>query len=436
MHPVRSSFTEFNQLTTGKGHFRNFYVPQGNNANIFSMVFQDIITRLSLYQVSVESTQHRNQQWLKITFDFNQQTASALKIVKGRYWSKTLKAWLLPNDPALLLQFLQNLEAGTRHKSNVNNNPGPQKTVQQEDIFTATLHDNRLKEAGLPEWLPDFERHLKIRNYSENTRRSYRSSIIQFYVHFRDQEIQNISKKQIEEYLEYLCDSKQLGASALSGVISAIKFLFEKVWDFPRTVYHLPRPKKQKLMPSFFHESEIEKMFNSINNLKHKVILFTIYSAGLRVSEAVNLKVRDIYSESMQIRIECAKGQKDRMVVLSTVLLQVLRNYYSEYKPKYWLFEGQGGEQYSVRSVQKILMKAKTEANILHKGGVHALRHSFATHLLEGGTDIRIIQELLGHASLNTTQIYTHVASKTRQKIQSPLDKLNLKIPDSKNKKQ
>ena len=131
---------------------------------------------------------------------------------------------------------------------------------------------------------------------------------------------------------------------------------------------------------------------------------------------------------NVQLRIENAKGNKDRMVPLSAVLLNILRKYYTMYKPKHWVFEGQKGESYSTRRVQEIMKKAKSQAKINHKGSVHALRHSFATHLLEGGTDIRIIQELLGHSNLNTTQIYTHVASKTKQKIISPLDKLNLDL--------
>jgi site-specific recombinase XerD len=167
-------------------------------------------------------------------------------------------------------------------------------------------------------------------------------------------------------------------------------------------------------------------MFNSITNLKHKVILFVGYSAGLRVSEIVNLKISDIYSGSMQIRIEQGKGKKDRMVMLSEKVLVLLRAYYTKYKPVYWLFEGPKGEQYSVRSVQQILKRAKSLAGIVHKGSVHTLRHSFATHLLEGGTDLRLIQELLGHTSIKTTVIYTHITDTSKAKVKSPLDKLNL----------
>ena len=159
-------------------------------------------------------------------------------------------------------------------------------------------------------------------------------------------------------------------------------------------------------------------------NLKHKTILCLAYSGGLRISEIVNLKIRDIDSKRMVITLRQAKGKKDRQVMLSEKLLIMLRVYFKEYRPKQWLFEGYGGEQYSVRSVSKVMEHAKEKAGIKKKGNIHAMRHSFATHLLEGGTDLLSIKQLLGHNSLRTTTIYTHVSKKHLSKIQSPLDRL------------
>jgi integrase/recombinase XerD len=371
---------------------------------------KQIQDHLLAHGISPESIVHKGEQRIKLSFEKNAAIAELIKRLPGRKWSQTLKSWHIPREKELLQQLVKNLE-----ETNTITRAPEKAAVRPEPVIHA-----------VPEWVADYKRHLKLRGRSENTQRNYTSNILQFYAHFQQTELKDLTKKQVEEYLEHLYDEHKLGPSAMNVTINAIKFLYEQVWDCPRTVYHLPRPKKPHLLPAFFNENEIEKMFNSIHNIKHKVILFTAYAAGLRVSEIVNLKVTDIYSGSMQIRVENAKGRKDRMVMLSETLLNILRTYFKKYQPKYWMFEGQFGGAYSVRSVQEILKKAKSAANIRHKGSVHALRHSFATHLLEGGTDIRIIQELLGHASLNTTQIYTHVTSKTKQKIVSPLDKLNL----------
>jgi integrase/recombinase XerD len=188
--------------------------------------------------------------------------------------------------------------------------------------------------------------------------------------------------------------------------------------------YDLPRPKKPFKLPSVLAEEEVLMLIQKTKNLKHRAIILAGYSAGMRVSEIINLKVNDIDSKRMMIRIKAAKGKKDRMVPLSKRLLETLRDYYRQYKPKEYLFEGQTGESYSSRSIQLILSDAKLKAKVKKKGSTHMLRHSYATHLLESGTDIRIIQELLGHNSIKTTMRYTHVSRKSRDKVGSPLDKL------------
>lgn len=174
-------------------------------------------------------------------------------------------------------------------------------------------------------------------------------------------------------------------------------------------------------------EEEIIKLFNHISNLKHKCILMAIYSGGLRLSEVVNLKVSDIDSKRMMVFIKGGKGRKDRYTILSKELLNCLREYYIKEKPKDWLFEGTTGGQYSSRSVQAIMKAAVKRAGIKKHATVHTLRHSFATHMLENGTDLRYIQNLLGHNSSRTTEIYTHITTKGLEQLSSPLDKLFLK---------
>ncbi len=178
-------------------------------------------------------------------------------------------------------------------------------------------------------------------------------------------------------------------------------------------------------MPEVLSEEEVAAILNATVNLKHKALLMTIYSGGLRISEAVNMKIKDIDSKRMQIRIEQGKGKKDRYTLLGRETLRILRKYVREYRPKEWMFEGSAGGQYSTRSIQNILKKAVTEVGIKKNVTVHTLRHSFATHLLEAGTDLRYIQSLLGHESIKTTEIYTHITTKGFDQIENPLDRLN-----------
>lgn len=265
---------------------------------------------------------------------------------------------------------------------------------------------------------------LRLKNYSENTIKNYRNWFLFFLNYFPDRKPSTISKNEILDFMVKFRSSSKWSATSQNQLINAIKFFYEKLLGRPREMYDLPRAKKPDQLPAVFAESEILKILNSLDNLKHKTILCLAYGAGLRVSEVVNMQVKDIDSARMVITVRQGKGKKDRIVMLSEKLLILLRVYYMQYKPKSWLFEGQSGEQYSSRSAQLVLAHAKKKAGITKKGSIHALRHSFATHLYEGGTDLLSIKELLGHNSLRTTMQYTHVSKKSLSKIQSPLDKL------------
>jgi site-specific recombinase XerD len=207
--------------------------------------------------------------------------------------------------------------------------------------------------------------------------------------------------------------------------MNALKFYFEQVLYQPKMFLEIPRPKKPFKLPTVHSEAEIKRMLKVTDNVKHRTMLMTAYAGGLRISEIVNLRIRDIDSVRMVIYVRGAKGKKDRQVSLSTVLLEQLRRYFKLYKPKGWLFEGSGGDAYSTRSLQQVFQSAKKDSRNVKKGGIHSLRHSYATHLMENGTDLRLIQNLLGHNSIKTTVRYTHVSLRDIKKIQSPLDKLN-----------
>jgi site-specific recombinase XerD len=265
---------------------------------------------------------------------------------------------------------------------------------------------------------------LQLKGYSPKTIKTYTSAFHSLLRLLGAVAVTSLRKQHVQSYLLWL-HKKGKSPAHLHTTINALKFYFEQVEGRGKEFYDLPRPQKPQKLPDILGEREIVKIFQSVENLKHRTLLMTAYSAGLRVSELVSLQVRDIDSERMMIHVRQGKGAKDRMVQLSTVLLDTLRAYYRAYKPSLYLFEGeQPGTPYSTRSAQEVLKKAKGKAGILKQGSIHMLRHSYATHLLEGGTDIRYIQELLGHNNLQTTMRYTHVSKLQVQKIISPLDKL------------
>ena len=207
--------------------------------------------------------------------------------------------------------------------------------------------------------------------------------------------------------------------------MNAIKLFFQTIRDTKMIVDKIHRPKRSKVLPNVLSKEEIKLILNAHSNIKHKMMLSLIYSCGLRRSELINLKPQDIDSKRNIVLLKNGKGKKDRITPLSPIILEMLRNYYNGYKPKTWLFEGQiVGEQYSEQSLQSVLKQALQKAGITKPVTLHWLRHSYATHLLESGTDLRYIQELLGHSSSKTTEIYTHVSTKSIQQIKSPFDDL------------
>lgn len=272
------------------------------------------------------------------------------------------------------------------------------------------------------ETLKKFENLLIQKRYSVNTRRVYCHYFKDFQTYFRNDKLENISTEQINNYILKLIQTKNISVSQQNQRINAIKFYYEKILGGEKQYYELHRPKKEHKLPKVLSKNEVKRIFDVTNNLKHKCILMLIYSAGLRRSELLNLTPEDIDSERMLIHINGAKGKKDRISLLSDNLLQLLRQYYKEYRPNKYLLEGQSGGKYSASSVANILKKAAGKAELRKVVTPHMLRHSFATHLLEQGTDLRYIQELLGHGSSKTTEIYTHVSKKAINNIKNPID--------------
>ncbi len=271
-----------------------------------------------------------------------------------------------------------------------------------------------------------FSQQLEIENYSAQTVKGYTSALKLFLEYIENLNVKKISNKDINDYLHFCAKERNYSFSSMKQVIASIRYLYIKVLhkEAPQALnIELRKPHK---LPLVLSKEDIKKILRVTSNIKHKAMLLLLYSAGLRLGELLNLRLEDIDSSAMKIKVCQGKGKKDRYVMLSQNALTLLRQYYKKYHPTEYVFEGQKGGKYSPKSVQTVFKTALKKAGIRKQATVHTLRHSFATHLLDDGTDIRYIQELLGHKRLETTQIYTHVSSYSINKIASPADDLEL----------
>jgi site-specific recombinase XerD len=276
------------------------------------------------------------------------------------------------------------------------------------------------------ELISKYKHQLTLKNYSENTLRAYLNGLNIFLAYVSTNQVQKVTSEVLGSFFHHCKKDLGYSYSMMKQLLASVSFLYDEVLkeeiDFD---FHI-KMKKPSRIPVVLSVQEVERFLNSFTNLKHKAIFTLIYSAGLRVGEILNLRVKDIDSDRMQIRIHQGKGQKDRYTILSEKVLMLLREYVKEYQPADYLFEGQGGGQYSASSIQALMRRHKKKCGITKKATPHTLRHSFATHLLDNGTDTRFIQELLGHKHISTTQIYTHVSFRTLKDVTSPVE--NLKI--------
>jgi len=274
-------------------------------------------------------------------------------------------------------------------------------------------------------YLIPLQKELSIRKYSRRTIKSYIRYNRDFLL-FTNKNPEKIENEDIKKYLYYMLERKNISTSTLNIIINALRFYYGEILK-RKFIYEIKRPRKDRKLPVVLSREEIAKILSSVDNIKHKTILMLAYSAGLRVSEVIRLKPEDIDSKRKLIHIKGSKGRKDRYTLLSETVLKTLREYWNKYRPQKWLFEVAREEKHlSARTADKIFKNACDKAGITKKVSFHSLRHSFATHLLEGGTDLRYIQELLGHAHSKTTEVYTHVSRKNLGKIVSPIDTINL----------
>jgi integrase/recombinase XerD len=380
--------------------------------------------QLLVCKLSINST----RLFLKIPRE-QEEWRNRVKQVAGRQWHKELKLWSVPYCKDTVRHLHGMLKHVIHYNFKLDTNI-PDRYIPP--IIKATNY-NKKQRKQLQITLPKFhqeviklEEHLLINRYSPSTIKTYKTHFRTFLNYYNDINPNDIIDAQIMKYMLHIVTVKKYAKGTQNQVINAIKYYYEKVLHQDRKTYYLKHPKRDKTLPKVMSEDEVIRLFKAVQNRKHLAILMVMYSGGLRISEVINLTIYDIKSDQNYIFIKNAKGGKDRVTLLSVKLLEVLRKYYKEYHPKYWLFEGQYGGQYSSTSIQSIFRNAKIKSKINPLATTHTLRHSFATHLLKQGMSLRHIQELLGHSSSKTTEIYTHVAKSDLKKIQSPLDRLDI----------
>lgn len=338
---------------------------------------------------------HKKEKRIAVYFEKNTDLITRIKRLNGARWSQSLKAWHLPDTEENRLRFRLIPLSHTL--------PSEEGRVQLEK----------------------FKQYLRSKRYSESTIGTYSEALKSFLVFYREKLIAEITNEDVIVYNNEYILKNNLSASYQNQIVNAIKLFFMTIRETKIEIDKIHRPKRAKVLPNVLSKDEVKLILNAHSNIKHKMMLSLIYSCGLRCGELLALQPVHIDSKRNIVLLKNAKGKKDRIAPLSLKILEMLRTYFVAYKPKTYLFEGQiAGMPYDSRSLQLILKQALKKTGISKPVTLHWLRHSFATHLLESGTDLRYIQELLGHSSSKTTEIYTHVSTKSIQQIKSPFDDL------------
>lgn len=371
-------------------------------------------------QITLKHLVISGQRMIGLKFYPDKVIQALIKEIPGIGWSNEFNMACLPNTAKNIQLVLENFKGVVWVNGQHFFLNRPEKLGNTEtDTKWFYIRKSNANYRTCPE---EFVQKLQLKKYSDSTFRSYVYHFENF-INFYDKEknIMSIDELKIKAFLHKLVKQGR-SDSYINQAINAIKFYYEVVKEMPNRFYLIERPKKKETLPIVLSKRQVFSMIDQVHNLKHQCIISLLYSAGLRRGELINLKISDIDSDRMTIRINQGKGRKDRYSLLSEQLLTDLRQYYVQYKPMTYLFEGDYGARYSATSVARIVSRAAKRVGILQKVTPHTLRHSFATHLLENGTDLRYIQSLLGHSSSRTTEIYTHVALNGIRRIKSPLD--------------
>jgi len=376
---------------------------------------------------------------LLVRFERTTERIKRISSIKGYVWDSANRAWVLPDTPeslkSLLDLFADDQIVFDRNDSSiikakqVSKQDSKQVQVQKNPEMNLNGSETRLSESEeVRRCLKTMDAQLRLKAYSPNTIEVYRGHVDRF-INFANKLPADLTYEDVQTYILYLLEGQASSHAYVNQAVSALKFFFATTLHNKNILNGLPRPKKEEKLPDILSQQEVLRIFKCVHNIKHKALLVLTYSAGLRVSEVVSLRVEDIDSTRMLIHVRQGKGRKDRYTILSAIALEVLRDYARKNRLNGWLFPGEAeGTHITERTAQHVFEVTRDRAGIKKDVSIHTLRHSFATHLLEGGTDLRYIQELLGHKNTKTTEIYTHVSVQDVRRIHSPLDWLP---PDS-----
>ena len=338
---------------------------------------------------------HKKEKRIAIYFEKNAEFIARIKEIDGARWSQSLVAWHIPD------------------------------TEENRIRYRIAPISHTIPSTEGIENIGKFKQWLRSKRYSENTIKTYSDALKSFLIFYREKPIAEISNEDVIVYNNEFILKNNLSASYQNQIVNAIKLFFNTIREKRIEIDKIHRPKRAKVLPNVLSKEEVKAILEALTNPKHKAMLSLIYACGLRRSELLQLTFSDIQTNRKLLIIKQSKGKKDRIVPISDKIIEMLRDYYKIYRPKKWLFEGQQeNTKYSERSLEEVLKKSIRLAGINKPVSLHWLRHSYATHLLESGTDLRYIQELLGHNSSKTTEIYTHVSTKSIQNIKSPFDDL------------
>jgi integrase/recombinase XerD len=371
--------------------------------------------------ITAERVIHKGESRIALRYSYDTETDSIVRSIPGVRWSATMKCWHVPDikDQDVELSRVFKGKAIVAYSSLKS-----EKVMKRAKEVATHVPLNELSIED-KENIEEFRRWMVHRRYSESTINTYTGMLGYFLRFVSPRKSYEIEAEDMVRFVNEYIIPRKLSYTFQNQVINAAKLFYKHVYESDLDVEAFERPRREHRLPNVLSRSEVKHILEVPVNAKHRAMLSLIYACGLRRSELLNLKPGDIDSRRGVLLIKQSKGKKDRIVPVSEKLVEILRDYYRRYKPDKYLFEGQvKGEQYSASSLQKVLKDACEKAGIKKPVTLHWLRHSYATHLLESGTDLRLIQELLGHSSSKTTEIYTHVSIKSIQNVKSPFDDL------------
>ena len=361
---------------------------------------------------------YRGKAQIKITFDYDVELINLVRQVEGRIWSNRFRCWYTAYSPEKIKRIKSIFTGKAILDLSSFEDPETKSFIPLSGFYKFQLSNEDQNKIN------QFSRWLRQKRYSDNTVDTYTALIRAFIIFFRKRNLKDITNEDIIAYNHDFIVRNNYSIAYQRQLVSALKQFFLQVEDRKLDINDLEYPRKEIKLPAVFSKAEIRAIIGTIRNIKHRTAISLLYGAGLRISELLNLRIKDIDSDRHILNIHGAKGRKDRMVNLSDKMIEMLRIYYQAYRPKEFVFEGQNGGRYSSNSCRMVLQRAMKAAGIKKDASLHTLRHSYATHLHENGTDIHIIQALLGHKSVRTTEIYTHISNKEITEIRSPFDDL------------